>query len=77
MQPEHQGVTVPERWDHIDELLFHGHRIQAAYAIREQFGPMPLRATIEAVSERFEHLRATRPEDFTVSLGDYWDGFYS
>ncbi|WP_433699132.1 hypothetical protein [Nocardiopsis sp. CA-288880] len=68
---------MPEEWDRIDELLFHGHTIQAAHAIREQFGPMPLRATIEALSERFEHLRATRPEDFTVSLGDYWDGFYS
>lgn len=77
MLSEHQGVTVLEDWDRIDELLFHGHTIQAAHAIRKQFGPMPLRATIEAVSQRFEHLRATRSEDFTISLDDYWDGFYS
>jgi len=68
---------MPEEWNRIDELLFRGRTIQAAQAIREQFGPMPMRATVEALGERFEYLRATRPEDFSVSLGHYWDGFYS
>ncbi|GAA1452533.1 hypothetical protein [Nocardiopsis tropica] len=60
-----------------DELLFHGRTVQSAHAIREQFGPMSVRATIEALSQHFEHLRATRPEDFSVRLADYWNGFHS
>lgn len=38
---------------------------------------MRLQATIEALSKRFEHLRDTRREDYMVSLGGYWNGFYS
>ena len=74
---EHQGVTVPEEWDRVDQLLFDGRRIQAAHALREDFGPLTIHETIVALGERFEHLRLNHPESFNVSLDGYWDHFYS
>ncbi|NYH52998.1 hypothetical protein HNR06_002587 [Nocardiopsis arvandica] len=68
---------MPAEWDRIDGLLFSGRTIQAAQTIREQFGPLPMRETIRILGERFEHLRDNRPDEFRVSLGGYWDGFYS
>ncbi|WP_017604289.1 hypothetical protein [Nocardiopsis alkaliphila] len=74
---EHQGETVPEPWDHVDALILTGRTIQAAQAIRKEFGPLSMRDTIEALGERFEYLRDTRPDEFAVNLDGYWDGFYS
>ncbi|WP_116247949.1 hypothetical protein [Nocardiopsis sp. FIRDI 009] len=67
---------MPEGWDRIDPLILNGRRLEAAKAMMEEFS-MSLRDTILALHERFEHLRATRPEDFTVSLDDYWHGVYT
>ncbi|RKS06788.1 hypothetical protein DFP74_2433 [Nocardiopsis sp. Huas11] len=77
MPTEPQEVTVPQEWDRVDELLFDGRRIQAAQAIREQFGPMTIHETIVTLGERFEHLSQNHPESFNVSLDGYWDHFYS
>jgi hypothetical protein len=74
---EPQGVTVPREWDRVDELLFDGRRIQAAHALREDFGHLTIHETIVALGERFEHLRLNHPESFNVGLDGYWDHFYS
>ncbi|WP_218897752.1 hypothetical protein [Nocardiopsis aegyptia] len=77
MPTEPQEVPVPEDWDRIDALIFSEHLIQALRAIRDQCGPIPLPDAIDVLNERFVHLRDTRPDEFTVSLDGYGDGFYS
>ncbi len=68
---------MPEEWERIDSLILSGQSIQAAQAIREQFGPISIRDTVEALGKRFEYLRDACPGEFTVNLDGYWDGFYS
>jgi hypothetical protein len=74
---EHQEATVSEGWGRIDALIFSERLVQALRTIREQFGPMSLHEAVELLDERFAHLRHTRPDEFTVSLDSYGEGFYS
>ena len=44
--------------------------------LREEFG-YSIPEAIDAFYARYEHLRETRPQDFTVSRGEYGKNFYS
>ncbi|MER5420781.1 hypothetical protein [Streptosporangium roseum] len=44
--------------------------------MREQFGDT-IHEAIDRFAERYEYLRAVRPDDFTKSREEYGRGFYS
>jgi hypothetical protein len=67
---------VTDRSAEIDEYILHGRMFPALKALREDFG-YSIPGAIDAFSKRYEHLRETRPHEFTVSHEDYGKDFYS
>lgn len=67
---------MTDRWPAIDDDIVRHRMLPALTALREEFGYSTPEA-IDAFSERYEHLRKTRPQDFTVSREDYGKNFYS
>jgi hypothetical protein len=63
-------------WQGIDDLILQRRILNALQAIRERTG-CGLRDALAAMSERYEFLRACRPDEFAVSEAEYWEGFYS
>ena len=60
----------------IDEHILYNRIFPALVALREEFG-YSIPEAIDAFSERYERLRETRSEEFTVSRKDYGQNFYS
>ena len=67
---------MAERLAAIDEHILHNRIFPALVALREEFG-YSIPEAIDAFNERYEQLRETRPEEFTVSREDYGQNFYS
>ncbi|MFE3106699.1 hypothetical protein ACFXKJ_01900 [Kitasatospora indigofera] len=65
-----------QSWSKVDPLIFEGRRIQALIQIRAAFD-VGLHDGVDLLRERYETLRAERPENFKVEHDDYWDGFGS
>ena len=53
-------------WARIDPLILAGEAGAALASIRRWGAPMDIGEALEVFDERYAHLRATRPEDFTV-----------
>ncbi|HEY6791312.1 MAG TPA: hypothetical protein VI365_28785 [Trebonia sp.] len=60
----------------IDEHILHHRVLPALLALREEFR-YSIPEAIDAFNERYEQLRETRPQEFTVSREDYGKNFYS
>ena len=60
----------------IDEDIVAGRILPALIGIRAELG-CGIHAAIDEFSERYERLRAERPDDFTLSPDEYGRGFYS
>jgi hypothetical protein len=76
-----QGVSmamlIPENaWQAIDEDIFANQLISAIQRIRDASG-CGISEAVGKVSERYSTLRVQRPERFSCSHENYWDGFYS
>jgi hypothetical protein len=60
----------------VDEHIVHNRVLPAIMVLRAEFG-YSIPEAIDAFSERYEQLRETRPQDFTVSREEYGKSFYS
>ena len=60
----------------MDTAIFNGHVLKAVMVVRDA-RECGIHAAIEAVAERYEHLRVERPEDFTVPRAEWGKNFYS
>ena len=60
----------------IDEDIVSGRVVAALIGIRAELG-CGIPAAIDEFSERYERLRAERPDDFTLSRDEYGRGVYS
>jgi hypothetical protein len=67
---------MTDRLAAIDEHILHHRMLPALVALREEFG-YSIPEAIDAFSKRYEQLRETRPQEFTVSREDYGRNFYS
>ncbi|MGK4583515.1 hypothetical protein [Kitasatospora sp. HPMI-4] len=65
-----------DRWIEVDPFILEGRKIQAMLRIRAEFG-VGIRDGIDLLGWRYEKLRRERPDDFSMSPEQYWDGFYS
>ncbi|GAA2424488.1 hypothetical protein GCM10010191_40900 [Actinomadura vinacea] len=63
-------------WDPLDSLIVEGRRLRAIMWIRTTFD-CGLQEAIAFLYVRYEHLRQTRPDDFTESPEEYWRGVYT
>jgi hypothetical protein len=69
-------IPVTDRLAVIDEHILHHRILPALIALREEFG-YSIPQAINAFNERYEQLRKSRPQDFTVNREDYGKNFYS
>jgi hypothetical protein len=67
---------MTERLAAIDERILHHHIVRALVLLREEFG-YSIPEAIDAFDKRYEQLRASRPQDFTLCREDYGRNFYS
>ena len=67
---------MTDRQAAIDEHILHHRILPALVSLREDFG-YSTPESIDAFSERYEQLRETRSQEFTVSREDYGNNFYS
>ncbi|MEU4818270.1 hypothetical protein AB0G03_21700 [Micromonospora aurantiaca] len=65
-----------DAWQSIDDLIVQRRILPATQAIREA-ERCSLHRAIDVFAERYEYLRRTRPDDFTVSGDEYWRGVYT
>lgn len=65
-----------DAWQSIDDLIVQRGVLPAMQAIREAEG-CSLHRAIDVFAERYELLRRTRPDDFTVSSEEYGRGVYT
>ena len=72
----HTGGVVDEAAAEIDENIVAGRIVLALIGIRAELG-CSIPAAMDVFSERYERLRAERPQDFTLSHEEYGRGFYS
>ncbi|MEU6704648.1 hypothetical protein [Streptomyces wuyuanensis] len=66
------GATI----DIADDQILANRIISGLIAIREHLG-CSLHESLEVFADRYEVLRAERPDDFVCSRDEYWVGFYS
>ena len=62
--------------DEIDNLIFSNRKLEAVRLIRK-LRNVDLAGAIELLNSRYRELRAARPERFTCSDAEYWQGSYS
>jgi hypothetical protein len=62
-------------WATVDPEILAGHKLLAILAIKASGAS--LTEALHLLNERYELLRQTRPNDFSVPPDRYWDGFYS
>lgn len=67
---------MTDRQAAIDEHILRHRILPALAALREDFG-YSIPEAIDAFSKRYEQLRETRSQEFTVSREDYGNNFYS
>ena len=67
---------MTDRLSMIDDDIIHHRMLPALMALRGEFS-YSIPEAIDAFSERYEQLRETRPQEFTVSREDYGKDFYS
>ena len=60
----------------IDEHILQHQILPALLLLREEFG-YSIPEAIDGFDKRYEQLRASRPQDFTLSREDYGRNFYS
>jgi hypothetical protein len=65
-----------ELWEPIDKDIFEHRVLHALIQIRKTMG-CGLKEAIDIVHQRYEELRRTFPERFTVGADEYWIGFES
>jgi len=63
-------------WETVDAALFAGRILDAIAEYRAATGGA-LREALAAVPERWQQLRSSSPERFTVPTDGYWAGFSS
>ncbi|MFC5833723.1 hypothetical protein [Nonomuraea insulae] len=67
---------MSDELDELDDLVLQGQRIRGIKLIKDTF-ECSLHEALDYYVERYRKLRLTRPDDFTESHEEYWDGFYS
>lgn len=67
---------VDRQWDEIDKDIFARRTLLAARAIRDLV-KCDLRHAIYLLHDRYADLRKAKPDGFSVSEDEYWDGCYS
>jgi hypothetical protein len=67
---------MADRWAVIDEHILQHRIVHGLKALREEFG-YSIHEAIDAFSDRYERLRETRPQEFTVSREDYGKNVYT
>jgi hypothetical protein len=65
-----------EQWEPIDEWILRGWIINGIRAIREATGAA-IPEAIDIYLDRYNRLRASRPEEFICEHKEYWSGLYS
>lgn len=65
-----------DEFDQLDRLILERQVISSMILIREMFG-CGLKEAIEFFAARYEKLRQTRPDEFTVSREEYGRGIYT
>ena len=63
-------------WARIDPEILAQRRLVALRSIMVLAG-VPLQEGLTLLGERYEYLRSTQPESFTVPHESYWSGFNS
>ncbi|MBR8741614.1 hypothetical protein [Nocardiopsis sp. MG754419] len=59
-----------EGWTRIDRCILTGSVAAALALIRERGAPMGVGEALDLFDERYEHLKATRPDDFAMDTDD-------
>lgn len=67
---------MDDEWEPLDELIIKGRKIQAVVWIRATF-ECGLQEAVQFLYVRYERLRQKRPQDFTQSHEEYWEGVYT
>ena len=67
---------MSDEFDQLDRLIIERQVLRAFVLIRELFG-CSLHEAIEFFWARYEKLRQTRPDEFTVSPEEYERGIYT
>jgi hypothetical protein len=67
---------VTDRRTEIDEHIVKGRILPALMILGEEFGHT-IHEAIDAFSVRYEELRSSRPDDFTVPRQEYGKGVYT
>jgi hypothetical protein len=67
---------VTDRWPEVDEHIVKGRILPALMILREECGHT-IHEAIDAFSVRYEELRNSRPDDFTVPREEYGKGVYT
>ncbi|MEV6157269.1 hypothetical protein AB0L53_43725 [Nonomuraea sp. NPDC052129] len=67
---------MEDAWVAIDDLIVAERIVPAMMIMREQFGDT-IHEAVDRFSERYEHLRGVRSEDFTKPREEYGRGVYT
>ena len=67
---------MTDRWPEIDEHIVEGRILSVLMILREECG-LTIHEAIDAFSVRYEELRDSRPDDFTVPREEYGKGVYT
>jgi hypothetical protein len=63
-------------WGALDPLVFSGRKVEFIRRVSEATD-CGLNEAQEILARRYEFLRSSKPEGFSQSDEEYWEGFYS
>jgi hypothetical protein len=73
---QHLGTLTDQQREQLDALILDRKILMGMKRIREALG-VRIHEAIDIYQARYRHLRAERPDEFSCSDKEYWEGFYS